>query len=82
MFRAGEQRDRFVAHMKAHGIIAPFHYVALHLSPMGRRFHSGSPLPFSERLSSCLVRLPLFFNMTDRQQDEVLERTREFLDGI
>lgn len=81
VFRTGEQRDAFVAHMKAHGIIAPFHYVALHLSPMGRKFHGGGSLPGSERLTSCLVRLPLFFNMTDAEQDEVIARTREFLDG-
>jgi dTDP-4-amino-4,6-dideoxygalactose transaminase len=81
VFRTGEQRDGFIAHMKAHHIIAPFHYVALHLSPMGRRFHGDRPLPFSERLTSCLVRLPLYFNMTDREQDEVIDRTREFLDG-
>jgi len=82
VFRAGEQRDRFIAHMKGHHIITPFHYVALHQSPVGQRFHSGRPLPISERLTSCLVRLPLYFNMTDCEQDEVIERTREFLDGI
>jgi len=82
VFRAGEQRDRFIAHMKAHHIIAPFHYVALHQSPMGRRFHGDRPLPVSERLTTCLVRLPLYFNMTDREQDEVIERTREFLNAV
>lgn len=82
VFGTAEQRDGFIAHMKEHHIIAPFHYVALHLSPMGRRFHGDRPLPMSERLTSCLVRLPLYFNMTDREQDEVIERTREFLNGI
>jgi dTDP-4-amino-4,6-dideoxygalactose transaminase len=82
VFRTGEQRDRFIAHMKAHHIIAPFHYVALHLSPMGKRFHGERPLPGSERLTSRLVRLPLFFNMTDREQDEVIARIREFLNGL
>jgi dTDP-4-amino-4,6-dideoxygalactose transaminase len=81
VFRDGATRDRFIAHMKAHAIIAPFHYVALHGSPMGRRFHSGRPLPISDRLSACLVRLPLFFNMSDAEQDEVISRTLEFLDG-
>ncbi len=81
VFRAGEQRDRFIAHMREHQIIAPFHYVALHQSPMGRRFHDGRALPVSERLTACLVRLPLFFNMTDREQDEVIARTLEFLHG-
>jgi dTDP-4-amino-4,6-dideoxygalactose transaminase len=82
VFREPQQRDRYIAHMKAHDIITPFHYVPLHLAPMGRRFHGERPLPNSERLGGCLVRLPLFFNMTDWEQDEVIGRTQEFLDGI
>jgi dTDP-4-amino-4,6-dideoxygalactose transaminase len=81
VFRKGEERDRFIAQMKEHHIIAPFHYVALHQSPKGRTFHDNRSLPNSERLSSCLVRLPLYFNMTDREQDQVIARTREFLDA-
>lgn len=77
-----EQRGRFILHMRRHEILTPFHYVALHLSPMGRRYHAPDrPLPNSERLSSCLVRLPLYFNMTDAEQDEVVGRAREFLDA-
>lgn len=83
VFREPQQRSRFIAHMREHQIIAPFHYVALHQSPMGQNFHQDQRrLPNTERLSSCLVRLPLFFNMTDDQQDEVIRRTREFLGAI
>ena len=31
-------RDRFIAHMREHGIHAVFHYLPLHLSKMGRYF--------------------------------------------
>lgn len=82
VFRAGEQRSRFIAHMRAHQIITPFHYVALHQAPMGKRFHDGRSLPQSERLTTNLVRLPLFFNMTDDECGTVIARTREFLDGL
>jgi dTDP-4-amino-4,6-dideoxygalactose transaminase len=81
VFGKGEQRDRFIAHMKEHHIIAPFHYVALHQSPKGRGYHDNRSLPNAERLSTSLVRLPLYFNMTDREQDEVIARTQEFLDA-
>ena len=81
VFQSGDERDRFIAHMRASGILAPFHYVALHESPLGRRYHDGRKLPWSERLSGCLVRLPLYFNMTDTEQEEVIARTLEFLDG-
>lgn len=77
------QRDLFIARMKAHGIMTPFHYVALHLSPMGKRFHdSGRPLPMSERLSSCLVRLPLFYNLSDDDQEQVITRAEAILNEL
>jgi dTDP-4-amino-4,6-dideoxygalactose transaminase len=82
VFRSPEQRTRYISHMRGHDILTPFHYVALHLSPMGTRFHDGRPLPVSERLSSSLVRLPLYYNMTEREQDQVVGRTLEFLDGL
>lgn len=82
VFRAAEQRTRYIAWMGEHGILTPFHYVALHRSPMGRRFHDGRPLPVSDQLTECLVRLPLFFNITDTQVDEVIDRTVEFLRGL
>ena len=80
VFRQAEQRTRFIAHMRAHDIITPFHYVALHRSPMGSKHHGErGALPNSERLSDCLVRLPLFYNISDAEVDEVIERTREFV---
>jgi dTDP-4-amino-4,6-dideoxygalactose transaminase len=82
VFRRGEQRAAYIAHMREHGILTPFHYVALHLSPMGKRFHGGRALPVSERLTECLVRLPLFFNITDAEVDTVIGRTLEFLRGL
>lgn len=82
VFRAPEQRTRYIAHMGASGILTPFHYVALHRSPMGHRFHDGRPLPISDQLTDCLVRLPLFFNIADAQVDEVIDRTLEFLRAL
>jgi dTDP-4-amino-4,6-dideoxygalactose transaminase len=83
VLRSPKQRDEFIARMRQHGIVTPFHYVALHLSPMGRRFHdSRRSLCNSERLSSCLVRLPLFYNLSDHDQEQVITRAREILDAF
>lgn len=79
----GAQRGEFIRRMTRHGIVTPFHYVALHLSPMGRRFGDRRrELPNSERLSSCLVRLPLFYNLSDDDQEQVIARAREALDAL
>jgi dTDP-4-amino-4,6-dideoxygalactose transaminase len=79
VFRRAEQRTAYIAHMRQHGILTPFHYVALHRSPMGQRFHQGQSLPMSEHLTGCLVRLPIFFNITNAEVDTVIGRTVEFL---
>jgi dTDP-4-amino-4,6-dideoxygalactose transaminase len=79
VFRAPEERTRFIAQMRAQGIATPFHYVALHTSAMGRKIHGGRSLPISERLSLCLVRLPLYFNLTDAEQERVISAARQFL---
>jgi dTDP-4-amino-4,6-dideoxygalactose transaminase len=49
---------------------------------MGRLLGADRPLPGSERLGSCLVRLPLFYNLSDDDQGRVIDRTREFLHGL
>ena len=81
VLRSPEQRTQYIAHMAEHGIVTPFHYVALHRSPVGQRLHDGRHLPGSDELTDCLVRLPLFFGLTDAEVDEVAQRTLEFLDA-
>lgn len=76
-----DERTRFIAHMKARGVMCPFHYVALHRSPKGAALHDGRPLPMSERLSDGLVRFPLFFNLSDEDQARVIAAAREFFHG-
>jgi dTDP-4-amino-4,6-dideoxygalactose transaminase len=81
VMRSLEQRSRFIAHMKDRGVMTPFHYVSLHRSPMGAKLHDGRPLPMTDRLSDGLVRFPLFYNLTDADQERVIAAAREFLDG-
>lgn len=68
MLRDINDRDAFIAHMRAHDIMAPFHYVPLHSAPAGRKLGRtfGDTLPVTDRTSACLVRLPMFFELTDR----------------
>lgn len=72
-------RQTFISGMRERHITTPFHYVALHLSEMGRRFHDGSSLRNAERLTDCLVRLPLFYNMSDPMVDRVVACARDVL---
>lgn len=72
-------RARLIEHLKARGILSVFHYLPLHLSPMGRRF-GGRPgdCPTSEWASERLLRLPLFHGLSRSDQDEVIEGVLSF----
>jgi dTDP-4-amino-4,6-dideoxygalactose transaminase len=79
LFASLEARTAFIAHLRAHNVLALFHYQPLHLSDMGRRF-GGRPgqCPVTERVADRLVRLPLFFQMTDEEQSLVIDAARAF----
>jgi dTDP-4-amino-4,6-dideoxygalactose transaminase len=68
-----DQRTRLISQLKDAGIHAVFHYLSLHDSPYFKEKHDGRPLPNSDHFSDCLVRLPLYFEMTDKQCDFVCE---------
>jgi dTDP-4-amino-4,6-dideoxygalactose transaminase len=72
-------RRRLIAHLRRRRIHAVFHYQPLHLSPMGRRF-GGVPgqCEVTERVSDCLLRLPFFNDLTEREQDRVVSAVAEF----
>src|SRR5262249_34596794 len=57
-------RDEFLAGVRERGVDAVFHYVPLHSAPAGRRCGRASgSLEVTDRLSSRLVRLPLWTAM-------------------
>ena len=66
-------RQAMLADLKAAGVTATFHYVPLHLSEMGQRY-GGRPrqCPVSESISDRLIRLPLFYGLTDEEQETVI----------
>ena len=74
-----EKRQAFIAFLKSRGILSVFHYVPLHLSPVGRRM-GGRPgsCPVSEEKSERLVRLPFYNRLTRTDQDRVIAAIREF----
>ncbi|MEA2016040.1 MAG: dTDP-4-amino-4,6-dideoxygalactose transaminase [Actinomycetota bacterium] len=72
-------RNLLLEYLKSRGILAIFHYPPLHLSPMGRRMgYRQGQLPVTEKISSRLVRLPLFFGLTRSEQDTVIKNLKGF----
>lgn len=72
-------RDLLLKYLRSKGILAIFHYLPLHLSPMGRKMgYKSGQLPVTEELSSRLVRLPLFYGLSRPEQDIVLDNLVKF----
>jgi dTDP-4-amino-4,6-dideoxygalactose transaminase len=74
-----EKRQAAIAYLKAQGIQAVFHYLPLHLSPMGEKY-GGKPgdLEVTEHVSDQLLRLPFYTNMTGTEQGQVVEALKGF----
>jgi len=72
-------RTRLIAHLRARGILAVFHYLPLNVSEMGRRYdgHTGQ-CPVTEALSDTLLRLPFFNELTEAEQATVVAALDEF----
>jgi dTDP-4-amino-4,6-dideoxygalactose transaminase len=73
------ERDGLISHLDERGILAVFHYLPLHLSPMGRRLAPECPpLPVTEDVADRIVRLPLFPSLTEDEQSRVIAAVLEF----
>ena len=74
-----KQRAALIAHLKERGIQAVFHYVPLHLSPMGLKHAARKQdCPVTVEMSDRLLRLPFYNSLTEGEQAAVIEAIREF----
>lgn len=80
--RSLDERSKLIAHLKAQGILAVFHYLSLHQSPFYAEKHDGRALPQSDFYSDCLVRLPLFFELSDSQIAQICNEIHQFFNSL
>jgi dTDP-4-amino-4,6-dideoxygalactose transaminase len=67
-------RSALIAHLKAQGILAVFHYGPLHFSAMGKRFgRSDLGCPVTEDVADRLLRLPFYSALTADDQTRVID---------
>lgn len=63
------QRSVLIDKLKIKGVGAVFHYLSLHDSPYFQNKHDGRSLPNSDKFSDCLLRLPLYYDLSDTEVD-------------
>ncbi|HXP50895.1 MAG TPA: DegT/DnrJ/EryC1/StrS family aminotransferase, partial [Bacteroidia bacterium] len=73
-----EDRTGLIEHLKNKDINAVFHYLSLHMSPYYKDKHGARELPNCDRYTDCLVRLPLFYELTDEDMERVISEILNF----
>lgn len=92
-----EKRTKFIAHLKEAGILSVFHYLSLHksayytrrieregisLAHYGEREGDRGYLPECDRYADCLVRLPMFYDLTIEQVEEICGVIKEWTENM
>lgn len=74
-----EERTAFIQHLKENGVLAVFHYIPLHSAPAGLKFgvFSGEDV-YTTRESERLVRLPLYYGLTEEDRNTVIRSVLSF----
>ena len=78
-----EQRGDFINYMKSKDVLTVFHYVPLHTAPAGLkygRFHGEDN--FTTRESDRLVRLPMYYALTEDDVNYICECVHEYFEGL
>ena len=68
-----EARTAFIKYLKENGVGAVFHYLSLHSSEYYKSRHDGRALPQCDRYADCLVRLPLFYDLTIEEVNHICD---------
>ena len=74
-----EERTRLIDFMKEKDVLTVFHYVPLHSAPAGMkfgRFHGEDR--YTTRESERLLRLPMFYQLTEQQTAYIAGAVKEF----
>lgn len=74
-----EERQALIQTLREQGILAVFHYIPLHSSPAGKkfgRFHGEDR--YTTRESERLLRLPMYYSLTEENVNDVVSVIEEF----
>lgn len=77
-----EERTRLIDYLKANDICAVFHYIPLHSAPAGRKYgrFNGNDV-YTTKESERLVRLPLYYGISEEKVEYIIGKVKEFYLG-
>lgn len=74
-----EYRTALMKFLKENDVQTTFHYLPLHSSKYYEDKHDGRELPNCDRYGDTLVRLPLFYELTDWEIDKIVQIILKFI---
>lgn len=66
-----EERSKLIEVLRSNKISAVFHYLSLHKSSFFENKHDGRSLPNCDKFTDCLLRLPMFYELTTDEVEMV-----------
>lgn len=75
---SGEERDKLLKHLKNENIMAVFHYLSLSSSQYYINQHDGREFKMSDNYSECIIRLPLFYELTEVNQTKIITEIKNY----
>lgn len=74
-----DERSNLIQYLKERGILAPFHYLSLHKSEYYQSHSDLRPeLPNCDMYADCLVRMPMFYELTSEEVEYITKSVKEF----
>lgn len=73
-----QERTKLMEFLSANNIKSTFHYLSLHKSPYFAQKHDGRELKKSDIWADCLVRLPMYFDLTNDNVDFICQNILSF----
>ena len=73
-----EYRTELMKYLKENDIQTTFHYLPLHSSKYYADKHDGRVLSMCDYYGDCLVRLPLFYELSDMEVTKIIKHVVEF----
>ncbi len=77
-----EERTALISYAKENDILMVFHYIPLHTAPAGQKYgrFDGEDV-YTTKESERLVRLPLYYGLTDEDHAKVVKCVKDFYNG-
>jgi len=72
------ERNRLISYLKEHTIFAVFHYLSLNESEYFKSKSDGRTMPNSDRYTDTLLRLPMYYELSEDDLDYVIYHIRKF----